>query len=235
MQDTNNHWINKDRSETNFNRMPERMLGHITVTNPAIGINVYSNVFNNGQEIINILNDDSNKDRTYKWSPIKYHIDGKDDYFLRHCYDLKFDHSSLGPVTESNKNLHYVADLIQHFTDICAQDYANYWSIPLKYYEIFNFLKYNEGIDQFKIHTDDAENYSARTSAVMYFNDDYEGGEIAWPRLNLKIKPKVGDIIIFPSNYIYEHETFCISKGTKYCCVVAMDFSDRTHKHYKGY
>lgn len=234
MLDTNSNWINKDRSETDSFRMPDRMIGNIKVSNPALGINIYSNVFDNGKEIIEILNNKSNSTKIYKWSPIKYHIDGRDDYFLRHCTDLKFNKSTLGAINESNSDLHYVYDTVLNNLNICVKDYSNYWDTSLEYYEIFNFIKYESGIDQFKIHTDDAKEYSARTSACIYFNDDYEGGEIGWPRFNLKIKPKAGDIILFPSNYIYEHETFCVNKGTKYCCVVAMDFSDAAHKGYKG-
>lgn len=48
---------------------------------------------------------------------------------------------------------------------------------------------------------------------VFYLNDDYEGGEIHFPELNLKVKPKAGSVIMFPPHLL--HEAFDV-KGTKY-------------------
>jgi hypothetical protein len=58
-------------------------------------------------------------------------------------------------------------------------------------------------------------------------NDDYEGGELYFPRFDLTIKPKKGDIIISPSNYIYEHASQDMINGTKYAVVVMTDYNDR--------
>lgn len=42
-------------------------------------------------------------------------------------------------------------------------------------------------------------------NGLAYFNDDYEGGEMHFPYLDLTIKPKTGDIILFPANYVGTH------------------------------
>jgi predicted 2-oxoglutarate/Fe(II)-dependent dioxygenase YbiX len=47
-------------------------------------------------------------------------------------------------------------------------------------------------------------------------NDDYEGGEINFPRFNLKIKPEKNSLILFPSNYVYNHSAEPVKNGTKY-------------------
>ena len=66
---------------------------------------------------------------------------------------------------------------------------------------------------------------------LFYLNDDYEGGEIEFPRLDGYVhKPKVGDIAIFPSNYIYEHASLPIKSGIKYCVVVMTDINKLGHK-----
>jgi Rps23 Pro-64 3,4-dihydroxylase Tpa1-like proline 4-hydroxylase len=53
-------------------------------------------------------------------------------------------------------------------------------------------------------------------STVGYLNDNYEGGEIYFPYLDIKIKPEAGSVVFFPSNYIYVHEVMPISNGIRY-------------------
>lgn len=53
-------------------------------------------------------------------------------------------------------------------------------------------------------------------STVSYLNDDYEGGEIEFRHSNVKIKPEKGDVIFFPSNFLYIHEIMPILSGTRY-------------------
>ena len=53
---------------------------------------------------------------------------------------------------------------------------------------------------------------------VVYLNDDYEGGELSFvePELEgLKIKPKSGSIVIFPSFMPYKHKSEPIPSGRK--------------------
>ena len=40
--------------------------------------------------------------------------------------------------------------------------------------------------------------------ALVYINDNYEGGEINFPDFNVKIKPSSGDLVMFPCHYIHE-------------------------------
>ena len=51
---------------------------------------------------------------------------------------------------------------------------------------------------------------------LIYLNDDYEGGELGFATHNLIIKPKKGDLIIFPGNMHYAHEVFEVLSGTRY-------------------
>jgi predicted 2-oxoglutarate/Fe(II)-dependent dioxygenase YbiX len=53
----------------------------------------------------------------------------------------------------------------------------------------------------------------------FYLNEDYEGGEIEFGRFNLKIKPKANQMIMFPSNYIYNHTVHPVVSGTRYAVV----------------
>jgi hypothetical protein len=42
---------------------------------------------------------------------------------------------------------------------------------------------------------------------LLYLNEDYEGGELLFPLQKKTIKPKVGDIVIFPTNCFFPHLT----------------------------
>lgn len=53
-------------------------------------------------------------------------------------------------------------------------------------------------------------------SVLLYLNDDYEGGEIEFKHSNLKLKPEPGSVLFFPSNFLYVHEVYPVTKGPRY-------------------
>ena len=55
-------------------------------------------------------------------------------------------------------------------------------------------------------------------SCVGLLNDDYEGGEFIMFD-NHEIKFKQGDLIIFPSNFLYPHKVEPVTRGTRYSFV----------------
>jgi hypothetical protein len=61
------------------------------------------------------------------------------------------------------------------------------------------------------------QNSDITYTIVVYLNDDYEGGELYFvdPDIDLKIKPKKGSIVMFPSVLPYLHQSCEITKGRK--------------------
>jgi len=55
-------------------------------------------------------------------------------------------------------------------------------------------------------------------TALGIFNDDYEGGNFVLFEEDI-IELKEGDIIIFPSNFLYPHRVDAVTSGTRYSCV----------------
>jgi predicted 2-oxoglutarate/Fe(II)-dependent dioxygenase YbiX len=53
-------------------------------------------------------------------------------------------------------------------------------------------------------------------SAVLYLNDDMEGGELHFTEFDIKIKPSAGSIVIFPSVEPYYHRSTPVVSGVKY-------------------
>jgi predicted 2-oxoglutarate/Fe(II)-dependent dioxygenase YbiX len=82
----------------------------------------------------------------------------------------------------------------------------------------YQILKYGKG-QKFTNHIDDHPSYHRRVSSIYYINDDYEGGEINFPRFNISYKPKANEMIIFPSTYVYNHSVSEVLSGTRYAVV----------------
>ena len=104
---------------------------------------------------------------------------------------------------------------INQYSSECLVDYSKsfgYWGLVEEGWVI---LKYEEG-DFFKVHTDSSRRYPRQVSSVYYLNDDYEGGDLYFPFLNLTIKPEASELIFFPSTNLFSHEAKPVSKGVKY-------------------
>lgn len=86
----------------------------------------------------------------------------------------------------------------------------------------YELLKYDVG-GQFGEHVDIIPGHPQwgyrRLSAVVYLNDDCEGGEIAFSRHELTLKPPAGSVLIFPSDFTYPHASLPVKSGTKYSLV----------------
>ena len=51
---------------------------------------------------------------------------------------------------------------------------------------------------------------------VFYINDDYFGGELFFPDIDMEIKPKAGQLIAWPSGPLFEHGVKKITSGDRY-------------------
>lgn len=56
-------------------------------------------------------------------------------------------------------------------------------------------------------------------SLLIYLNDNYAGGGLKFEHLNYTYQPKAGDLVFFPSNYVYSHESLPVESGVKYALV----------------
>jgi hypothetical protein len=228
-----NPWFTKDRSETTSKRIDRVLDEKITVENPGIGLNIYKNVFSidDANRYINILESNLSNNKKYKWADATVTNSPTPIKRARDCIDFKYKQEDLGPRDEHNTELLDLHQEIYEKLKYCVDDYAKYWGISVVYYEAFNFVKYEGEGTHFNIHADHGPAYNCTVSAVIYINDNYDGGEIRFPRLDgYTHKPKVGDIAIFPSNYIYEHASLPMKSGTKYCVVIMTDINQLGHK-----
>jgi hypothetical protein len=232
--ENSNHWFTKDRSETASNRLSERQVDPVvSVENLGLGLNVYHNTFSleDSKRYINILESNLSNGVKYKWSEAQVTNSTVPIKKARDAVDFKYKQENLGPRDEHNAQLIDLHQEIYEKLKYCIDDYAKYWGINVVYYEAFNFVKYEGAGTHFNIHADHGPAYNCTVSAVIYINDDYEGGDLKFPRLdNLVYKPRVGDIAVFPSNYIYEHASLPMESGTKYCVVIMTDINELGHQ-----
>lgn len=230
MNQDQNNWFTKDRSETTSTRTPERRLGNITVSNPALGINVYSGAISEaeGKSYIDTLEAKLNGQTRYEWQGARVTSSDEVALYARNALDFKISSKNLGARDPENSELYDMHERIFQAIRQCVDDYGRLWGVGIASYESFNFVKYDGPGTHFKIHADHGPTYVCTISVVAYLNDDYEGGEIYFPRFDgLTIKPKAGDIVVFPSTFIYEHASQDMISGIKYAVVVMTDYNDR--------
>lgn len=56
-------------------------------------------------------------------------------------------------------------------------------------------------------------------SLLLYLNDDFRGGAVEFTYFNYTFEPKKGDLLIFPSNYLFLHEAKKVESGVRYVIV----------------
>jgi hypothetical protein len=129
---------------------------------------------------------------------------------------------------ESKEASSYILDTLVTAMSACASEYAKIYGISremlafadyaLRFPETkYGINKYYEG-QYMGPHVDWNEfNSDITYTIVVYLNDDYEGGELYFvdPSIDIKIKPKAGSIVMFPSTLPYLHQSCKIVKGRK--------------------
>lgn len=194
------------------------------------GIFVYRDVLLKELNVIERLEKElDGKNPGYTWQPAYVGYQERMPNY-RDCVDFKFKKSDI----EHDKS--DVSLALQQIWQDCydrqapaVADYCKKFNIhQLRYWEAFNFIKYEPG-HHFMEHHDHGFSYNCTVSLVGYLNDDYEGGELYFRLQNLNIKPKAGDLYIFPSTYMYPHQAKVVHSGTKYSLVTMLDYSAKFH------
>jgi hypothetical protein len=199
----------------------------------ALGIESYDNVIPDTKSFIQNI-EDHVLNKRLSWSNTDEHSTNYDGSLrkARSCqsislppYELnkeliinsttdKTDFISLKKTTQLSVH-NFLNDFLYKPINVYKEKYdINQWSDP----EGWQILKYEEG-HYVENHYDDGKKRPRTLSMCFYLNEDYEGGEIEFPRLNLKFKPKENQMIVFPSNYIYNHIVNPVTKGKRYAIV----------------
>lgn len=110
------------------------------------------------------------------------------------------------------------------FVELAEQCYG----LSLDWYEKPDLMRYREG--GFYVKHADSENADPETkqwskvidrdlSMLIYLNDDYEGGELSFYKLNYQVWPRAGAAVMFPSDHRFLHQAEVVKKGVRYAIV----------------
>jgi hypothetical protein len=197
------------------------------------GIICYKGVIKKEFDVINRLESNllpvGTENSNYSWLPAYVGYQERMPEY-RECVDFKFKKTDIEQdKSETSLSLQKIWQDCYDKQAPAVQDYCKKHNIhKLQYWEAFNFIKYVPG-HHFMEHHDHGFSYNCTVSLVGYLNDDYEGGELYFRLQNLNIKPKAGDLYIFPSTYMYPHQAKVVKSGTKYSLVTMLDYSAKFH------
>jgi hypothetical protein len=202
-----------------------------SVENIAPGIYVYHDVLPQAMNLIGRLESVlSNPGSHFQWQEALVGYAQKMPEY-RDCVDFKYRKTDIaGDLSNYSTTLQGVwQDSYDQMLN-CVKHYSKLHNIgELRYWEAMNFVKYGPG-KHFQEHHDHGYSYNCTVSLVAYPNDDYEGGELVFRSWDLTYKPKAGDVVIFPSNYMYPHTAKMVESGFKYSIVTMLDFSAKYHR-----
>jgi hypothetical protein len=66
---------------------------------------------------------------------------------------------------------------------------------------------------ELKSHTDQHTDPSIRYATIIYINDEYKDGELFFPKLDISLRPKPGDMLFFPGDEKHEHGVKHVGEG----------------------
>jgi hypothetical protein len=208
----------------------------LSVNDPKFGMFLYKNALHEDlklpERVEGLVKSHGNSDFA-KWSEALVGDSEKRPEY-RDCLDFKIAQAHVDAYSENIPDLKNIYNDVSGILHMCLDHYQQIFNIEMNYMEAINFVKYGPG-QHFSVHSDHGFSYSCVVSSVMYLNDDYEGGELWFPYLDIKYKPEYGDIILFPSTYIYSHASLPVTSGIKYSAVTMFDYNDRNHQEHGKY
>jgi predicted 2-oxoglutarate/Fe(II)-dependent dioxygenase YbiX len=101
----------------------------------------------------------------------------------------------------------------------CTDEYCSKYGTSVSKKIDIGLLKYEVG-GEYKYHSDASYSFYRTVSCLVYLNpSEYEGGETDFKYLGIKVKPDMPKLVLFPSNFIYNHAALPVTNGVKYVIV----------------
>ena len=145
-------------------------------------------------------------------------IDGKnvEDTKQRNVFDYGLD-------KDNKEDVEHGKVLMQKMKEALDQYVQTFTYLREASPQTINLLKYTKG-NFYRPHIDAFHTVNRQLSFIFCLNEDYKGGELYFYHPTTR-KPysqanlKTGDLMIFPSNFLYPHQVTPVTKGVRYSVV----------------
>ena len=120
----------------------------------------------------------------------------------------------------------------EYLTKLPYQEHfpGGYLFFDSTFYECLNVQKYEKGVGHYNAWHIETGNFqmSRRMFAfILYLNDVEEGGETELLYSGIKIQPKKGRLLIFPSTFPYVHKGHMPISNDKYILTTWLSFTPK--------
>jgi len=109
--------------------------------------------------------------------------------------------------------------ILYNKVNLAVKEYAlDYSQFHIETDSGYNCLRYHPG-GKYEPHIDHGPNHNRVATVIINLNDEYEGGELYFPELQMTYSLKKGDMMIFPSNFMFPHQIKSVKSGIRYSIV----------------
>lgn len=182
----------------------------------APGIVIFDNVFLEAKNFIDRI-----EEKNTFWRPAEVLVNQNENtsgtnYLARDTDTIILPHHT--EVSGDNSLLLHFTKKFHASIQPCLDQYLRHYAAKIEKFENPQLLRYGKG-QKFHDHIDDHPFFTRRISMTFYINDDYEGGDIEFSRFNLRVKAKANQLLVFPSNFIYNHQVHPVTSNLRYVIV----------------
>jgi predicted 2-oxoglutarate/Fe(II)-dependent dioxygenase YbiX len=150
-----------------------------------------------------------------EWEWAKVGSTGREDFERRKVKQLRISNSYKDSFYD-NKIFEYVMTAANTYNQILQSR-----GLPIANVnedEGYNLLNYKKGY-YFNEHIDEGYRLGRILTCVINLSDSHEGGNFCFFNGQIKIKLKAGDVILFPSNFMFPHSVSEFTDGERYSIV----------------
>ena len=112
--------------------------------------------------------------------------------------------------------------------NIIKNNISLHYKVGIEWFEFPHILYYKSG--GIYEHHSDADTFDTKSkrwlrvmdrdfSIILYLNSAFSGGGLAFPHQNLRVQPRTGLLVVFPSDYRYVHKAEPTISGKRYALV----------------
>ena len=159
--------------------------------------------------------------RGREWQKHSWYSYGKDDYHSEQYKELDVQNT-----TQALQDTlgHFIFQALQEYmvkygkqTDERIKSFVRTFT-PIRFNRYSTGTMMREHYDHIHSLFDGQRKGIPILSILGVLNEGYEGGEFVFPGI-LEVPLKAGDVMVFPSNFMYPHEVKEVTKGERYTFV----------------